>query len=384
MENFTFENPTKLIFGKGTISRLATEIAPAKRIMVCYGGGSAKRNGVYQQVKDALKDHFSIEFWGIEPNPDYDTVMKAVALARQNDINYLVAVGGGSVIDATKFIAHAIPYDGEDPWQLAIHNELITRSTPLAVVLTLPATGSEMNHRGVLSRRRTKEKVSFITPFSFPRFSILDPEVTYTLPRKQLSNGIVDSFMHIMEQYMTTTGNSVLMDRWAEGALLSLIEIGPKVLEHPTDYDTMANFMLCTTMALNGFVGMGVPQDWATHRIGYELTILYGLDHAETLAVVFPALLTILKEQKKEKLAQYAERVWHIQDGNTDQKADKAIEKTVTFFRQMGLRTRMSEYGIPAEAVDIIYQRLKKSGAVYGEKKNVDAEMARAIFAQSL
>ena len=348
--------------------------------MVCFGGGSAKKNGVYEQVKNALSNHFNIEFWGIEPNPDYDTVMKAVTLARDNKINYLVAVGGGSVIDGTKFIAHAIPYTGEDAWELAIHPEKITKTTPLATVLTLPATGSEMNYRGVLSRRRTQEKVSFITPKSSPQFSILDPEVTYTLPKKQLSNGIVDAFMHIMEQYMTTTGNGILMDRWAEGVLLSLIEIGPRVLENQKDYDTMANFMLCASMALNDFVSMGVPQDWATHRIGYELTVLYGLDHAETLAVVYPSLLRVLKKQKTGKLAQYAERVWNITTGSKEEKADKAIEKTEEFFRQMGLRTRMSEYGIPAEAVDIIYNRLKAHNIAYGENKNVTAEVAREIY----
>lgn len=384
MNNFDFHNPTRLIFGKGTIAKLGTEIPADKRIMVCFGGGSAKKNGVYNQVKEALSNHFNIEFWGIEPNPDYDTVMKAVALARENKINYLVAVGGGSVIDGTKFIAHAIPYTGADAWELAIHPEKIVETTPLATVLTLPATGSEMNYRGVLSRRRTQEKVSFVTPKSSPQFSILDPEVTYTLPRKQLSNGIVDAFMHIMEQYMTTPGNGILMDRWAEGVLLSLIEIGPRVLENQKDYDTMANFMLCASMALNDFVSMGVPQDWATHRIGYELTVLYGLDHAETLAVVYPSLLRILKKQKTAKLSQYAERVWNITSGSAEEKADKAIEKTEAFFRQMGLRTRMSEYGIPAEAVDIIYNRLKANNVAYGENKNVTAEVAREIFAGSL
>lgn len=384
MNNFDFHNPTRLIFGKGSIAKLRTEIPADKRIMICFGGGSAKKNGVYEQVKNALSSHFHIEFWGIEPNPDYDTVMKAVALARDNQINYLVAVGGGSVIDGTKFIAHAIPYTGEDAWELAIHTEKIVKTTPLATVLTLPATGSEMNCRGVLSRRRTQEKVSFITPKSFPQFSILDPEVTFTLPQKQLSNGIVDAYMHIMEQYMTTPGNGILMDRWAEGVLLSLIEIGPKVLENHKDYDTMANFMLCASMALNDFVGMGVPQDWATHRIGYELTILYGLDHAETLAVIYPSLLRVLKKQKMEKLAQYAQRVWNITSGSIEEKADKAIEKTENFFRQMGLRTRMSEYGIPAESVEIIYNRLKASNVTYGENKNVTAEVAKEIFAGSL
>lgn len=383
MNNFTFENPTKLIFGKGSISHLTTEIEKDKRILICFGGGSAKRNGVYQQVKEALKDHYTLEFWGIEPNPDYDTAMKAVKLARENQINFLLAVGGGSVIDAVKFIAHAIPYEGE-AWELIKDNSLIRSSIPLGTVLTLPATGSEMNHRGVLSRRSTLEKVSFITPFSFPKFSILDPETAYSLPAKQLANGVVDAFMHTMEQYMTYPNNDILMDRWAEGLLMSLIEIGPQVLAQPRNYDTMANFMLCASMALNGFTGMGVPQDWATHRIGYELTILFGLDHAETLAVVYPALLRILKEQKRDKLAQYAERVWNIRTGSADEKADMAIEKTESFFRQMGLRTHMSEYNIPAEAVNTIYARIKERGVSFGENLLVTPEVAREIYLKAI
>lgn len=383
MNNFTFENPTKLIFGKGTIAQLANEIEKERRILICFGGGSAKRNGVYQQVKEALKNHHTWEFWGIEPNPDYATAMKAIMLARENRIDFLLAVGGGSVIDAVKFIAHAIPYEG-DPWKLIADNTLIRRSTPLATVLTLPATGSEMNHRGVLSRRSTLEKVSFITPYSFPKFSILDPEVTYSLPTKQLANGVVDAFMHTMEQYMTYPDHNLLMDRWAEGLLMSLIEIGPKVLSQPHDYDTMANFMLCASMALNGFTGMGVPQDWATHRIGYELTILFGLDHAQTLAVIYPALLRVLKQYKRDKLAQYAERVWDIQSGSTDEKADAAIEKTEAFFQQMGLHTRMSQYGIPAEAVDTIYNRIQARGVSYGENLLVTPQVAREIYQNAL
>lgn len=383
MNNFTFENPTKLIFGKGSIVRLATEIEKNRRILICFGGGSAKRNGVYQQVKEALKDHYTLEFWGIEPNPDYDTAMKAVELARTNQIDFLLAVGGGSVIDAVKFIAHAIPYEG-DAWDLIKDNSLICRSTPLATVLTLPATGSEMNHRGVLSRRSTLEKVSFITPYSFPVFSILDPETAYSLPQRQLSNGVVDAFMHTMEQYMTYPDHNILMDRWAEGLLMSLIETGERIMSQHHDYDTMANFMLCASMALNGFAGMGVPQDWATHRIGYELTILFGLDHAQTLAVIYPALLRVLKKHKRDKLAQYAERVWNVHTGSTDEKADIAIEKTESFFRQMGLRTRMSEYDIPAEAVDIIYNRIKTRGVSYGENLLVTPEVAREIYKNAL
>lgn len=382
MNNFIFQNPTKLIFGKGSIASLSREIGKDKRILVIFGGGSARKNGVYDQVKEALKEHDFLEFWGIEPNPDYDTAMKAVQLARENRIDFLIAVGGGSVIDATKFIAHAIPYE-EEPWELVTDTSRIRKSTPLATILTTPATGSEMNHRGVLSRRRTQEKVSFVTPWSFPQFSILDPDVCRTLPVGQIANGVVDAFVHVMEQYMTYPDQNLLMDRWAEGLLQTLIEIGPRVIGPEPDKEAIDNFMLSATMALNGFVSIGTPQDWATHRIGYELTILYGLAHAETLAVLYPALLKVLKEQKKEKLVQYAARVWKIAEGSSDEIADQAIARTERFFREMGLRTRMQDYDIPEEAVDLIYNRLKKRNDIYGERNNVTPEVAREIFARS-
>ena len=382
MNNFVFQNPTRLIFGRGSIARLGQEIDSNKRILLLFGGGSARKNGVYDQVKEALKNHFFMEFWGIEPNPDYDTAMKAVRLARENGIDYLVAVGGGSVIDATKFIAHAIPYEGE-PWDLVADTSLVKKTTPLATVLTTPATGSEMNHRGVLSRRSTQEKVSFVTPWSFPRFSILDPDVCKTLPVRQIANGVVDAFVHVMEQYLTYPNHDLLMDRWAEGVLQTLVEIGPRVTGPEPDPEAIDNFMLSATMALNGFVSIGTPQDWATHRIGYELTILYGLAHAETLAVLYPALLKVLKEQKKEKLVQYADRVWNITDGTPDEIAEKAIAQTEKFFREMGLPVRMQDYGVPEEAVDLMYSRLKERGAVYGEHNNVTPEVAREIFIRS-
>lgn len=379
MDNFVFQNPTKIIFGTGTIARLADEINPDRRILACFGKGSAKRNGVYRQVMDALAGRFVLEFWGIEPNPDYDTAMKAVTLAREKQIDYLLAVGGGSVIDAVKFIAHAIPYRGE-PWELVADASRIKATTPFGTVLTTPATGSEMNHRGVLSRRSTLEKVSFISDCSFPQFSVLDPEVTRSLPKKQIANGVVDAFMHVMEQYMTYPNQNLLMDRWSEGVLQTLVEVGPGTLQPDFNYDAMSNFMLCTTMALNGFIGMGVPQDWTAHRIGYELTILYSLDHAETLAVLYPSILRLFRDQKRAKLLQYGERVWGIASGSADERIDAAIEKTEQFFRTMGLKTRLHEYGIPPQAVETIYQRLKKRNVVYGERQNVTPQVAKAIF----
>ncbi|HOS17614.1 MAG TPA: iron-containing alcohol dehydrogenase, partial [Bacteroidales bacterium] len=268
MKNFSFKNPTKLIFGKGSIAQLTKEISQDKRIMICFGGGSVKNNGVYDQVMNALSGHYTMEFWGIEPNPTYETLIEAVAQARNHSIDFLLAVGGGSVIDGTKFIAAAIPY-ANDPWEFVLDDSKITKTFPLAAILTLPATGSEMNGGSVISKSATKEKYAFHHPGVFPLFSILDPETCYSLPDYQIAAGIADTFVHILEQYLTTAGQSMVMDRFAEGLLLTLIELAPRLMENHQVYDDMANFMLTATMGLNGFISMGVKQDWATHMIGH-------------------------------------------------------------------------------------------------------------------
>ena len=261
MENFIFQNPVKLIMGRGMIARLAKEIPSDKRIMITFGGGSVKKNGVYDQVKEALKNHYTVEFWGIEPNPAIETLRKAIALGKEEKVDYLLAVGGGSVIDGTKLISAGLLYDG-DAWDLVLAGCPATHTVPLSTVLTLPATGSEMNNGAVISRRETKEKYPFYS--NYPLFSILDPEVTFTLPPHQVACGLADTFVHVMEQYMTTPRQSRVMDRWAEGLLQTLIEIAPKIRENQHDYQLMADFMLSATMALNGFIAMGVSQDWAT------------------------------------------------------------------------------------------------------------------------
>ncbi len=380
MNNFSFVNPTKIIFGEGAIGNLSQVIAPDARIMLCFGGGSVKKSGVYDQVVKALENHYTVEFWGIEPNPDYDTLTQGIALAREHKVDFLLAIGGGSVIDGTKFMSLAIPYTGGDEWQVMEVHKQLTTALPIGTVLTLSATGSEMNERGVLSRRATQQKLAFASPLLYPQFSILDPTVLYTLPQKQLSNGVVDAFMHVMEQYMTRSNQSLVMDRWAEGILHTLVEIGEQVLETPTNYEVISNYMLSATLALNNMIGMGVIQDWATHRIGYELTILYGLDHAETLAVIYPSMLRYLKEQKQERLVQYGERIWGITEGTSAERATLAIDKTEAFFVKMGKKVRMRDYGIPADAPTIIYERLKPRNVVYGEANNIDAEAARTIF----
>lgn len=376
MENFVFQNPTKLIFGKGMIAQLAKEIPAGKRVMVTFGGGSVKKNGVYEQVKEALKGFEVIEFWGIEANPKIETLRKAIELGKEKKVDYLLAVGGGSVIDGTKLISAGILYDG-DAWELVLKG-CEKHTLPLGTVLTLPATGSEMNSGAVISCTETVEKYAFYS--NYPVFSILDPEVTFSLPDYQVACGIADTFVHVMEQYMTTPGQSRLMDRWAEGILHSLVEIAPEILRRHDDYEKMADFMLCATMGLNGFVAIGVRQDWATHMIGHELTALHGLTHGATLAIVLPGLWRTLKQKKMAKLVQYGERIWGIAQGTDEEKADKAIQKTEEFFKSLGLPTRLGEAGIGEETILEIQKRFAQRQVAFGEDHDVTAEVARQIL----
>lgn len=377
MYNFTFQNPVKLIMGKGMISRLSDEIPAGKRIMITFGGGSVKKNGVYDQVKEALKNHFTVEFWGIEPNPSVETLRKAIALGKEEKIDYLLAVGGGSVIDGTKLIAASIPRD-TDAWDIVLGGTSKWETIPLATVLTLPATGSEMNRGAVISNHATKEKFAFYG--DYPVFSILDPEVTFTLPDNQIANGIVDTFVHVMEQYLTVTGVNRLMDRWAEGILQTLVEIAPKIRENKQDYDLMADFMLSATMGLNGFIALGVPQDWATHMIGHELTVLHGLSHGHTLAIVLPGTMRVLSDSKGDKILQYGERVWNIAQGTREERIEATINQTEEFFRSLGVTTRLSEEGIGDETINEIERRFNKRGVAFGENQNVNGAMAKKIL----
>jgi len=379
MNNFIFQNPTKLIFGKGTIAATGKEIPADKRVMLTYGGGSIKTNGVYDQVKESLKGHFVIEFAGIEPNPTYETLMKAVAIAKEQHIDFFLAVGGGSVIDGTKFIATAAIYQG-DPWEFMMDPSKAIDALPLASVLTLPATGSEMNNGSVISKKATHEKLAFMNPKTYPVFSVLDPEVTYSLPKKQIANGVVDAFVHVCEQYMTYPSNSMVEDRFAEGILSTLTEIGEKIVTDNTNYDLMSNFMLSATMALNGFIAMGVPQDWATHMIGHELTAFHGLDHAVTLAIVQPSLWRVMRNEKREKLLQYGARVWNITQGSEEERIEKAIAQTEQFYRSVGINTKLSEYGIGNESFDAIVDRFTKRGWKLGERQSITPELIREIL----
>ncbi|MGM8228272.1 alcohol dehydrogenase [Cellvibrio sp. ARAG 10.3] len=380
MQNFTFHNPTRIVFGEHQISQL-TKLVPADaRILFTYGGGSIKKNGVYDQVVEALKDRPLFEFGGIEPNPRYETLMRAAATVKENHLDFLLAVGGGSVIDGTKFIAAAVEFDGE-PWDILAKHAPVTSALPLGCVLTLPATGTESNGNSVITRASTREKLSFGSPLVYPQFAVLDPTTTYSLPPRQMANGVVDAFVHIMEQYLTFPVDAKVQDRFAEGLLLTLIEEGPRSLEEPTNYTVRANVMWAATMALNGLIGVGVPQDWATHMIGHEITALHGLDHAQTLAIVLPAVMQHQRQQKREKLLQYGRRVWNLQHADEDQLIDAAIAATRHFFEQMGTPTRLRDYQIETASIDKLVAQLQSHNLLkLGEHGDITLDASRRIL----
>ena len=344
MNNFEFNNPTKIVFGKNQIKKLTTEIPENAKVLLLYGGGSIKKNGIYEQVTEALSKFEFIEFGGIPANPEYAVLMDALHIIKKENINFLLAVGGGSVIDGTKFLSAAAIYEGKEPWDILESNAKIQKGMPFGTVLTLPATGSEMNSGAVITRKDTKEKRVMGGPGLFPVFSILDPEVIKSIPERQIANGIADAFTHVLEQYMTYPVEANLQDRISESILQTLVEVAPVILKDPTDYKAASNFMWSCTMALNGLIQQGVPTDWAIHMMGHELTALYGIDHARTLAIIAESHYTYNLESKKEKLAQYAERVWNISNGSTEEKAIAGIKKTTEFFHSLGIKTKLSEY----------------------------------------
>ena len=384
MQNFTFHNPTRILFGQGRIADLGQEIPPGARVLIAYGGGSVIRNGTLDEVKRALAGVTLFEFSGIEPNPTYETLMRAVELARRERIDFLLAVGGGSVIDGVKFIAAAVPFAGE-PWDILARQAPVAAAVPMGAVLTLPATGSEMNAGSVVTRAATQDKLFFNSPLVYPRFSVLDPTKTYSLPPRQVANGVVDAFVHIAEQYLTFPVDAKVQDRFAEGLLLTLIEEGPTALADPENYGVRANLMWTATLALNGLIGAGVPQDWATHMLGHELTALHGLDHAQTLAVVLPAMLQARRDEKRDKLLQYAERVWGLSDADPDARIDGAIERTRAFFESMQVRTRLRDYGIGADAIPALLDKLQRHGmTALGEHRNLGIDRSRQVYELAL
>jgi len=385
MKDFEFYNPVRILFGRKQMNSMKEHIPDGLRILLVYGGGSIKKNGVYDDIHTILKGRDITEFSGIEPNPTYETCMKAVELVKKEKIDFLLAAGGGSVIDATKFIAAAALYGEGDPWEILSKSAKVTASLPFADILTLPATGTEMNKNSVISRKSTKEKFAFASPYSFPEFSVLLPEAAATLPQRQVANGVADAFVHVLEQYLTYPVDAPLQDRMAEAVLISLAEEGPKAWKNPADYGPMSNLMWAATMALNGIIKCGVPEDWSAHNIGHELTALHNIDHARTLAIVLPGIWRVLKEEKKEKLLQYGERVWGITGGDEDERVNRAIDRTVEFFESLGIKTRFEDYDIPAETIGKIVERFEKRGwKSTGDRGLVTPDVIREILEDRL
>jgi NADP-dependent alcohol dehydrogenase len=384
MNNFEFYNPVRILFGRGQIEKLSELLPYGKRVLLLYGGGSIFKNGVYDQVKKAAKNIEWFEFGGIEPNPSHETCMKAVELIRKEKIDFALAVGGGSVIDATKYIVAAVYYKG-DPWEILSKDGKIEKALPFGTILTLPATGTEMNANSVISRKSINEKLAFSSVNVMPQFSILDPVTAASLPKIQVANGIVDSFVHVLEQYMTFPAGAPLQDRMAEAILMTLIEEGPKVYKNPADYDAMANLMWCSTMALNGIISRGVHEDWVTHMIGHELTAFHGIDHARTLAIVLPGVWKVFKKEKKEKLIQYAQRVWSIENGDKDRMVEQAIDNTVEFFESLGIGTRLSSYNVPEETIGKISDRfIARKWKAIGDRQLATPDKVRQILMEQL
>lgn len=381
MLKFDYQNPTRIVFGPETIGELSALVPASARVLILYGGGSAEKNGTLAEVRRALGERTVREFAGIEANPTYETLMRAVHQARTEKLDFLLAVGGGSVIDGTKFVAAAVNFSG-DPWSiLQKFGSNIDSALPFGSVLTLPATGSEMNNGGVITQQATQTKLPFQSPLVFPQFSILDPTKTYSLPARQLANGVVDAFTHIVEQYLTYPVQALVQDRFAEGLLQTLIEIGPRVLADGENYEVRANLVWTATLALNGLIGTGVPQDWSTHMIGHELTALYNIDHARTLAIVLPANLQVRRLAKQAKLLQYAERVWQITAGSDDERIDAAIGRTRDFFESLGVPTRLNAYQLGQEAVDAVVAQLEAHGMTrLGERRDVGLADSRRIL----
>ncbi len=385
MFNFDFYNPTQISFGEGRIAKLDDFVPADAKVMVLFGGQSAQRTGTLNEVQKALGARQVHLFGGVEANPTYEKLMEAVQIVRNEKIDFLLAVGGGSVIDGTKFVAAAVPYTDE-PWNILLTGGRdIKAALPMGTVLTLAATGSEMNNGSVITRKSLQSKLPFHSNLLFPKFSILDPTKSFTLPERQVANGVVDAFVHVIEQYLTYPVNAPVQDRFAEGLLQTLIEEGPLALSQPDNYDVRANLMWVATLALNGLIGAGVPHDWSTHLIGHELTALYGLDHAQTLAIILPAMMQERRAQKGEKLLQYAERVWNLSDGDTDQRIDSAIEKTRAFFESLGVKTYLKDYNLEQAAVETALKKLEQHGMLQlGEHQDIDLAVSRRVLEASL
>ena len=384
MRDFNFQNPTRILFGRGQIETLGDHIAADARVLLIAGGGSLRENGGLAQVKAALGERTVFEFWGVKPNPDLQMLLPALSIIKNESIDFLLAVGGGSVIDGAKFIA-AAALTPVEPWNLLAKGARVTAALPLGVVLTMPGTGSESNGAAAISNRETGQKLVFVSPLCFPRFAVLDPSLSFSLPAQQVSNGIADAFVHVIEQYLTYPAGGVLSDRLAEAILLTLIEQGPLALSDPQNYEVRANLMWAQNLALNGLIAQGVPQDWTTHYIGHELTALFGIDHARSLAIGLPAVMQARRAQKAEKIAQLGTRVFGIQGATNDEIIDRTIDKTVSFFEELGIPTRLSAYGLGEEVIPQVVAKLKASRRLrMGERLDITPDEAGKILARAL
>jgi NADP-dependent alcohol dehydrogenase len=378
MRDFNYQNPTRILFGRGQIENIADQIPADARILLVAGGGSVRTNGVLEQVQAALAGRTLHEFWGVQPNPDIAALLPALEVVKSEGVDFVLAVGGGSVIDGAKLIAAAARTPVE-PWNLLAKGAKVTAALPLGVVLTMPGTGSESNGAAAIGNKETGQKLVFVSPLCFPRFAVLDPELTFSLPERQVSNGIVDAFVHVLEQYLTYPAGGVLSDRLAEAILLTLKEQGPLALSDPKNYEVRANLMWSANLALNGLIAQGVPQDWTTHHIGHELTALFGVDHARSLAVVLPAVLEARSSQKGEKLLQYGSRVFGVSS------SEEAIAKTVAFFESLGVPTKLSAYGLGEEVIPQVVAKLKLDRRLrMGERLDITPDEAGRILSRAL
>ncbi|MDQ2192235.1 iron-containing alcohol dehydrogenase [Vibrio anguillarum] len=379
---FTYVNPTLIHFGQGQISAISQVIPTDQKVLVIYGGGSIKKNGVYDQVVSALTDHQWVEFSGVEANPTKETLDKAVAIVKEQDIDFILAVGGGSVIDGSKYVAATAKYDG-DGWDIMVGKHQVTEATPIGAILTLPATGSESNMGAVITKAQTQDKLAFMAPAVQPKFAVLDPDVMKSLPERQLINGIVDAWVHVCEQYLTLPTNAMVQDGYAETLLKNLLVLGQQYDQRDND-GWRANLMWTANQALNGLIGTGVPQDWATHMIGHEFTALWHVDHARSLAIVQPSLLRNQLENKRAKLEQMGKNVFGL--NQTSDLALRTIDAIEAFYHSLNVPTQFADHNSSKQAaIDAVIAQLNAHGMlVLGEQQAITLEKSREILEQAI
>ena len=377
---FELKNPTHIVFGVGQIAALARLVSPASRVLLLYGGGSIKRNGVYDQVMAGLGHAEVTEFGGIETNPHYETILKAAAKARAAGVDLILAVGGGSVIDAAKFLASVIASGEDDPWDRLAAGRYPEKIVPVGCILTLPATGSESNAVSVITSTQRHLKIPFANEAARPVFAIMDPSTMASLDRRQLANGAVDAFTHVLEQYLTVPENAPVQHGFSEVLLRTLIEWGPKLLSDNTP-EARETVMWAANQALNGLIGAGVKQDWSTHMIGHAITALYDIDHARTLTMVMPSLLRFKQGDKRAMLARYARNVWQVQESDDEKAAEAGIALTEDFFRRMGLPVRTTDMPpIVVSTSDVVDHLVRAGQTQLGEAGDIGPAAVRSVL----